>query len=92
MMVGQVLMLTLAAASLDRSILMRGWVVRMQAALLTWESQRYVWLTSFRSSKLCHIEQEECCAGGNLTERKRKNNNLLPVCRCYSDKKINHNN
>ena len=35
MIVGQVLTLTLAAASLDRRILIRGWVVRIQAALLT---------------------------------------------------------
>lgn len=39
MIVGQVLTLTLAAASLDLRILMRGWVVRMQAALLTCEPQ-----------------------------------------------------
>lgn len=40
MIVGQVLMLTLAAASLDRRILIRGWVVRIQAALLTCNTHR----------------------------------------------------
>ncbi len=40
MIVGHVLMLTLAAASLDLRILMRGCVVRMQAALLTCNTQQ----------------------------------------------------
>lgn len=39
MIVGHVLMLTLAAASLDLRILMRGWVVRMQDALLTCDTE-----------------------------------------------------
>ena len=67
MIVGQVLMLTLAAASLDLSILMRGCVVRMQAALLTWVSQHHAWLTSFRASEMLNIVQEECCARGRET-------------------------
>lgn len=37
MMVGQVFMFTDAAASLERRILMRFCVVRMHAALLTWQ-------------------------------------------------------
>lgn len=40
MIVGQVLTLTLAAASLDLRILIRGWVVRIQAALLTFNTDR----------------------------------------------------
>ena len=73
MMVGQVLMLTLAAASLDRSILMRGWVVRMQAALLTWESQHYGWLTSFTTSKnTSHSTRRVLCKKNRKLDVKEK--------------------
>ena len=42
MIVGQVLMLTEAAASLERRILMRFCVVRIHAALLTWQQNTSV--------------------------------------------------
>lgn len=38
-MMGHVFMLTVAAASLDLRIFVKTWVVRMQAALLTWGHQ-----------------------------------------------------
>lgn len=40
MMVGHVFMLTAEAASLERRVFMRVCVVRMQAALLTWDQYR----------------------------------------------------
>lgn len=50
MIVGHVLTLTLAAASLDLRILMRGCVVRMQAALLTCDTQHRAQTRSFRAT------------------------------------------
>lgn len=50
MIVGHVLTLTLAAASLDLRILMRGCVVRMQAALLTCGTQHRAQTRSFRAT------------------------------------------